>query len=506
MQRKGESFFSYPLTRPYPFAWFTYVAIIAGVILTVLFSFVALATDGYDLDLVYTLDLNDTLHQDYWFQKAPFSWFSRDHLSCQPALLTPGNTYFTSNLGFMYSMDKLWQGNSVGMSKQVLPAASYENTELQDCQVRQIEIDFTRRDQTPLPENFWSWELTTSSGVVTCTLETPSGNVKANLSVELPQVQYSTRLASLMVSTNITEHANIWFGSQFLYSWYKQLSIALGFSTDPDGLAWSSGKVILYPNIARSYTDLDFFFAEAHFFNNQGWQAWMGPENTIADWANTSSKADRGLLPNITTTVSVFGKVFYSLMLADLGMADGQTNALLTADGIMYLQSRIDMTVHDLAIDAGKDEYTGQPSGLENAFDKDGPGYPIDDAYQSVVDALGHPPDLNTTTTSTIFAQYLCSIPKRKGGGALFFSVLLADLVFLQAAWTLLNLAATWWLERKDPTAHLCEGCLALGASTVPSKEVSNTRGVGHAPVGRSSSIELEQCQESKNSTQRSTW
>jgi hypothetical protein len=41
--RKSESLFSYSLSRPYPFRWFTYVVAIGGAICAVLFSFVALA-------------------------------------------------------------------------------------------------------------------------------------------------------------------------------------------------------------------------------------------------------------------------------------------------------------------------------------------------------------------------------------------------------------------------------------------------------------------------------
>jgi hypothetical protein len=83
--QNGKSIFSYPLTRPYPFRWFTYVAFIGGAICTALFSFVALAADGYNLDLEYTLDLDATLGASYWFGKPPFSWISKTNVSCQPA-------------------------------------------------------------------------------------------------------------------------------------------------------------------------------------------------------------------------------------------------------------------------------------------------------------------------------------------------------------------------------------------------------------------------------------
>ena len=79
-----------------------------------LFTFVALAADGYNPDIEYTTNLTKTLDQSYWFQKAPFSWVAKTRVSCQPALLTTGSTYFTSNLGFRYVLEKLWREDTHG--------------------------------------------------------------------------------------------------------------------------------------------------------------------------------------------------------------------------------------------------------------------------------------------------------------------------------------------------------------------------------------------------------
>ena len=136
---------------------------IGGAGCTVLFSFVALAANGYNLDIKYTLDLNGTLGADYWFQNAPFSWVSQTKVSCQPALLTVGSRYFTTNLGLTYTLDGLWREGSDGIENRVLPATSYQNTQLDNCEVRQILIDFMRRDETQFPHNWWSWGLTTAS-------------------------------------------------------------------------------------------------------------------------------------------------------------------------------------------------------------------------------------------------------------------------------------------------------------------------------------------------------
>lgn len=162
-QQKGESIFSYSLTRPYPLPWFTYVIAIGGTVCAVLFSFVALAADGYNLDLEYVTDLNGTLDRSYWFNNGPFSWISKTSVSCQPALLTSGSTYFTGNLGFTYTLDKLWREGSNDVQNRILPATAYLNAQLVDCRVLGVQVDFLRRDQTMIQNNWWTWGATTAS-------------------------------------------------------------------------------------------------------------------------------------------------------------------------------------------------------------------------------------------------------------------------------------------------------------------------------------------------------
>ena len=62
-------------------------------------------------------------------------------------------------------------------------------------------------------------------------------------------------------------------------------------------------------------------------------------------------------------------------------------------------------------------------------------------------------------TPSTIAAQYLCQVPQLKSATSLIISILVADLVFLQALWKIFNLAVSFWLERKQPEAKYCLGC-----------------------------------------------
>ena len=159
----GESFFSYPLSRPYPFVWFTYAVTIGGIICTVLFSFVALAADGYYIESKYETDLNGTMSKPYWFKRPPFSWISPTQVSYQPALLTSGSSYFTGSLGFTYTIDKLWHEGSNKIQNRILPATEYSNALLEECRVVAIEINLLRRDQTMTKGDGWSWGATTAS-------------------------------------------------------------------------------------------------------------------------------------------------------------------------------------------------------------------------------------------------------------------------------------------------------------------------------------------------------
>jgi hypothetical protein len=92
-------------------------------------------------------------------------------------------------------------------------------------------------------------------------------------------------------------------------------------------------------------------------------------------------------------------------------------------------------------------------------------------------------------TDSYFFTEYLCQTPTRKSAGSLVLSVLVANLVFLNAAWVLLNWFAVKKLEGTRPTAHYCDGCVGSTVELVdigsesPSKNRDRAQTQGHEPV-----------------------
>lgn len=59
---------------------------------------------------------------------------------------------------------------------------------------------------------------------------------------------------------------------------------------------------------------------------------------------------------------------------------------------------------------------------------------------------------------ATIVSQYLCSVPQSKSPGIMLLAILLADLVFLQAAWVIYNWIAGSMLSESQ--MQTCQGCV----------------------------------------------
>ena len=158
---------------------------------------------------------------------------------------------------------------------------------------------------------------------------------------------------------------------------------------------------------------------------------YTGTDNTAANYL--------GAWPQIFPQADQYSKIFYSSILADLG--NPAPDNILT-DTVLLQNWTSDFkapskSVHDFTWD-----YMG----------------PAFSSYNSDPDPRG---PLNVTL-STIYAEYFCQVPQRKPAGSLIVAIFIADLVFLQALWKILNWATTAWVEQSDSQCNYCEGCLAL--------------------------------------------
>jgi hypothetical protein len=76
--------------------------------------------------------------------------------------------------------------------------------------------------------------------------------------------------------------------------------------------------------------------------------------------------------------------------------------------------------------------------------------------------------------SSVISTQYLCQVPKLKSKGSLVVSIIVADLVFLQALWTVFTRIVTFFLERRHPEAKYCPRCAAQLNSDEPEMQMES--------------------------------
>nr|OQO30422.1 hypothetical protein B0A51_03052 [Rachicladosporium sp. CCFEE 5018] len=191
-----SSFFTYSVSRPYPSRWFTPVVISGGIVLAILFTFIAMASNAYELKPIYTTNPNTTESQEQWFEKSPFSWVSSLDTQCQTSVLTVGVLYQTANRGFTYTFSGIQTG--VADTREILraPSTTYKNTPLHDCEIVSIQITLARFDFTPLAPDWWTWGASTAAATIQCSLDSPSGRVYANFTGSLPPVGSGTDVGS----------------------------------------------------------------------------------------------------------------------------------------------------------------------------------------------------------------------------------------------------------------------------------------------------------------------
>lgn len=455
------SIFSYNLSRPYPYRWFTPVVLVGGLLATVLFSVVNLAANGYQLQTVYVTDPNATISQKYWYTTGAFGLNSKLKSTCEPQNLLLGTQLFTSNLGLSYTITKIQHDGNDSPE----PAVSYLNHTLEECQVDSVDVHLARADQSPPSSldatvvNWWTWHAGSATASATCAVMGSSGKVNVTLSTTLNPTKrdYSYLL------TIPTDSSSTWWATRVLNLYWVGLLWTMTYAST--GL---KGTLFDKSQFSFSLKDIHAMKSPA-LFNLDGFDFNMDDGGILNDQSLVSTNRlfnNATLRPNISATATEalgFAKAFYSLVLVDLGQRE-TPNLFLDEDLLKYALDAPDdifRTTDSEWLGSDKvyttldaNEYCTLCSPNETSCDT---YVPMNQSYNAFKDQLG---PLNTTA-ATIFMQYACSVPQARSVGTTFLSVLLADLVFLQALWTLFNLVTAWFMGRRFPNSNFCEGCLA---------------------------------------------
>lgn len=239
-------------------------------------------------------------------------------------------------------------------------------------------------------------------------------------------------------------------------------------------------SVALQPSTNVSdITSLDFFASPGYHFVTQDYDAETGvyqpptccinpmyfPGASIGtlnaiSLAEVEINYDSWRIPYIWIPVDIFSKVFLSTMLADLGQVSSVT-ALNNAANLYYFSKNITT----MAGNGYNVYWTNGTAPLNGSVENWLKAGPARTRYQKSNDGN------LTVTPSMLYSQYTCQVPKLKSAGSLIIAILVADIVFLKLAWTILNWITVYVLQSRMPTANHCTGCIgdAMGAVTLVS-------------------------------------
>jgi hypothetical protein len=193
------------------------------------------------------------------------------------------------------------------------------------------------------------------------------------------------------------------------------------------------------------------------------WSSLFGQEMLSQEPIYTNGSGSEFLITNLSSNhgfqaVIMDGlvKSIYFTILTDLGQ-DGPSNALASPTQVMKFANETYKLCAYVGVLGDYYGYSSPVPLLSRVWGSHNTTIP--DFYKSI--GTGIP----RVWPATINAQYLCQVPKLKPVGSMLVSVIVADLVFLQALWLIVTFLTTFFLERRHPQANYCDGCTKILAS-----------------------------------------
>ncbi|KAF2803199.1 uncharacterized protein BDZ99DRAFT_512276 [Mytilinidion resinicola] len=442
-----ESVFSYNITRAYPFRWFTPVVLVGFLVTTVLFSFLNFASNGYDLIVETSSNPNQTISEGIWFKNWPSYLTSKAKPSCQPADIHVNTLLFTNQTALTYTLTDVWRVSAGGGNRTVLPSLTYYNNRIENCAVSSVEVDLEALDRAANQLAYAEWGAVVRA-YISCTIEGAEGQTRFNLTTTYDYVPQSASLSGLyqFLATNFLDRdkqkkSSLYWGESLMSMYWAYMTKTMQDirqnATDNNEAGIRKGTISFTPNNSSTsdITRLDYFKVDYRFMIDDGLGdfsiLWPG----LYNWTNSVAYLDRiSAKPNIWIQADSLAKSAYSTILTDLGQISSTPNILTDDDTLQYFTSNFSIAM------------------VNKANAEPGPATQDFDTLKATTGPLG-------VTPSVISTNYICQIPKLKSGGNLFVSVLVADLVFLQALWKIFTLVTDWLLFRKHPNANQCHGC-----------------------------------------------
>ncbi|PSN68544.1 hypothetical protein BS50DRAFT_674934 [Corynespora cassiicola Philippines] len=447
------SMFSYSITRPYPFRWLTPTIFVVGILASILFSFINFATSGYNMITITTPDPNTTIANVTNFQNWPSFLTSKIRPTCEPKALTVNGDYYTNNTILSYRLLSITHDKETnGITYADTP---YLNNPLTDCSILEVSYHYKRNEQI---DHIWTVDLV---AYVTCAINGDAGRDWINMSTTYGA---STEMHGFgFYNSNPEKKASFWWGESIL-NWHQKKVIFDTFSfseevmeNDKDFFT-KTGIVKFFP--LPRITEVD------QYKSNTSWlvditNCYVLPLPKLPlTWVIWECKGDveypQNMLHEYGLDSDMAAKVFHSIVMADLGQSS--LNILNNPELLEYFTKDYDPFF----------DFIGSSLGL----------WMPSLAKEPYMAANASQWDLHISP-SVLATTYLCQVPQLKSTGTLIFSVLIANLVLLQALWKIFILCTDFFVTRKHPEMNSCLGCQMNNITTESNIELGEYNCLG---------------------------
>ncbi|KAH9906339.1 hypothetical protein F4778DRAFT_643712 [Xylariomycetidae sp. FL2044] len=459
-----KSTFSYNITRPYPFRWLTPVVVVGGIILTALVSFVNVATSGYQLVATSSSNPNQTVDDpsSYGNIKWPSYLTKNTRATCAATTIPLKSEIFTANNAIPYTLSSVWRMGEDG-KKNNLGSLVYHNNVLRECNITKTNIEVLGKYAKSIGETAIAKVGLNLRTYATCSIDVDTSMPNTAKGPTFLQLVGTYNLLDESVprflSRNETEKPSLYWAESMLRMYWMVLSKA--YYDGSNGTSWGDDStynaVITLSrrseelNGTREEVMSDEFFSVGCFT-----EASYCGEDSIAWLSEGHSQWDP--YPGIWSSVDTLGKSMWFAVMTDLGFNDTTVPNMLAYPDLLASLSR--NLTND--VDYWRSRYTEDGNKTEGVHMS-----PVNDLATKSFDpsATTPPPQhrLLGATPAVLSTNYICQVPQAKPAGTLFLSVLLADLVLLQAAWFLFKLCVDSYLYRRYPDQRPCEGCFGMG-------------------------------------------
>ncbi|KAF9878819.1 hypothetical protein CkaCkLH20_03719 [Colletotrichum karsti] len=365
-------------------------------------------------------------------------------------MLAVGSSFYTSNLGFQYTVKKInIPGNDTHVAS-TLPAIGYKNTTLDNCRVSELKLLLARSPNSGANSWWFSFKRSTVATTLRCTVVYDSGVADVTLGAEYFG---SVSTYEYIIDDNYNKSASVWWGTRLSNAYFTGVLAAAAQATLPPDRFINDAELTYTENeLVKDLHSEDFFKLNWNFGLADAKVYHLGMDG--ADKVVVYNNGKFWGSPSITEGLH-FAKIMHSVFALDLGNCDAP-NLLLDNEGLKYAVLAPDDNFRDEgALLNNTSTFEAKDGGRYSNIPSPGDDFKFTrlyDAYKTFPSQMGE----LSCRNATIVAQYLCSVPQPKSPGVMILAIIIADLVFLQAAWKLMQ-----WISGRmlnQPDAMICEG------------------------------------------------